>query len=397
MKRFSKFLSRLKHRFVPHNLRYRPKDVYKKGQDNSVVYYDIYPSFNSVLNLPPDLYNACTDYVKTPKSVDFPPSYVIDIEEGRVLASNMYVNIISKKDEVVSEASYYHVAMNLLGDPTANPIFRQKYFYEPIKHKGTVFSMLSGGGAVINYSHWLIDAIPRIGLLKKSGLFNKVDKFLVPNYKYDYHFETLELLGIPSSKVIIGNEYNHIQADKIIATSNPRHIGHFPYWIGTFLRDSYLNTIAPTEFPSRIYIRRSDSSLRNILNEDKLVAALKPFGFVDYELSKLSFAQKVNLFRSADYIISAGGAALGNLVFCKKEVKALEIFSSTYVSTMFADIAIRMGLEYHYLIVDVNKKYKKIDQAQKEHFAVDIDKIIKKLETLLSSKETNQSNIVGSK
>ncbi len=376
-----KGLRRLKFKFVPYNSKYKPLGV-NKIKDN-IDHKEIFPTFQSSLQISKELSEACTEYIRTPRVVTFPPAQVIEIPNGRLYATNAYIAVIDQTNYLIPQVSYHYVSINKLGLSDENTVFRNRFFINPVKYPGTLFTMLSGGGAVTNYGHWLIDAIPRVGLLKKSGWFDSVDWFLAPNYKYDYQQDTLSLLGIPKEKVIVANEVNHIIADKIIATSNTRHIGHFPVWALEFLRNAFLDQIKPEQYPEFVYIRRSDSSIRRVINEEELVAQLKPLGFVDYELSKLSFSQKVNLFRSAKVVVGATGAGLSNLIFCNPKTKILEIFHSTFISTMFADMANNADLDYHYIIKDGGKKAKTIKEGEIGHFMVDIDPIIQKVKDLL--------------
>jgi capsular polysaccharide biosynthesis protein len=367
-------------KYFPYNTKYKTQGINKDKSE--LRYINIHPSFTSNLGFSIDLYHECPEYIMTPREVDVPPAYVVEAENGRIYSTFAYIAIMDKRNFLIPEVSYHHVAINKIGAPEENPVLRTKMFIDPVKFNGAVFSMISGGGAVTNYGHWLIDALPRIGLLKKSGLFGEVDWFLVPNYQYDFHKESLSLLGIPSVKIIKEKAVDHIIADKIIASTTPRHIGHFPLWAAEFLRESFLPSTPVKNYPPFAYIRRSDSAIRRIINEDDLVAELKPLGFIDYELSRLSFSQKVNLFRSARIIVSATGAGLSNIVFCNPKTTVLELFYSSFMSTMFANIAVKVDLEYQYLINRSGKKTRDIKEGEIGHFSINVGDVVRKVKTL---------------
>lgn len=370
--------------FVPYNLKYRPKSIYSKDDNGSVNFFEIYPSWKSTLSAPLELYNACTDYIQPPRHVDFPPAIVADVHGGRLMTTVSSTVIINRNNKIVHEVSYQYKAINIAASAEEYEIFRFMHFKEPQKIKGTVFNMLSGAGATFNYGHWLIDTIPRVHLLKRSGLFDQVDWFLVPTCKYDFNRDTLRLLDIPEEKILIGQDRMHIEADRIIGTSTPRFLTHVSPWIIEFLRDSFLNVSSETKYPPLIYINRKDTSIRQILNEDELIEMLKSFGFVEFELSKLPFAEKVTLFKSADAIVSAMGAGLTNLVFCQKNASLLEFFSEGFISTMFTQVAMKMGLDYNYLVFPSQRKTKTIKEGETDHFRVDIDKMKLMVEKMLS-------------
>src|SRR5690606_26704260 len=122
-------------------------------------------------------------------------------------------------------------------------------------------------------SHWLFDVLPRLHVLRKAGLYDTIDWFLFPNHKLPYQIDTLGLLGIPSDKIIEGDEPVHLKADRIVASSPHRNAGQMERWVCDFLRDAFLKDVTKntTETGRRIYITRNDSPSRKVLNEADLV------------------------------------------------------------------------------------------------------------------------------
>ena len=51
------------------------------------------------------------------------------------------------------------------------------------KIKGTVFSLLTGGGGNSNYWHWLFDVLPRINILENKIDLQSIDYFLFLDLK----------------------------------------------------------------------------------------------------------------------------------------------------------------------------------------------------------------------
>ena len=206
------------------------------------------------------------------------------------------------------------------------------------KIKGSVFSLLSGGAANHNYGHWLTDVLPRIFLLGKFYSLKKVNFFLLPNYKFSFQKDTLEILGIRKNKIINSQNNHHIQADEIYATSHPCE--HDPEkitnWNIQFLRDIFLKKINLKNKYNyeRIYLDRGEYSLLNIkniknyriiLNEQKVKNYLKSLNFKIIKPQDLQFIDQVNLFYNAKCIVSLYGAGLSNILFCKANTKVIEI------------------------------------------------------------------------
>ena len=85
------------------------------------------------------------------------------------------------------------------------------------KLKGTVFSLLTGGGGNANYWHWLFDVLPRLKILENKIHLQNIDYFLLPDIKERFQKETLDLLNIPVEKRISSRKFRHIECDMMIA------------------------------------------------------------------------------------------------------------------------------------------------------------------------------------
>lgn len=383
-------------KYISYNNSFKPKGIYQTSKDFiSAVerkeplskYKEIYSNLVSTLDITEEFDKARV--VRTAKETQ--TTFVVTaIEKGRVYSNHgITFAIISQDNHLVGDVSFAY-NYGRVATPEENIIFNQKYFKKPKYYKGVVFSMLSGLGAINNYGHWLIDTLPRLHLLKESGWFDKVDWFLVPNYHYDYQKDSLKLLGIDESKIIDGNQYLHIQADVLLASTAPRGVHSIlPQWCCDYLRQSFLTKETLTNsYPPLIYISRRDSMIRRVLNEDKVINLLETYGFKTYTLSELPLTEKIKLFASAEVIVSAAGAGMVNTVFCKKGTKILEIFGETLVHADTYDKANKAGLEYHYLLGNDGKENNTWDfKALHEHVTVDLNKLKQKLDTYIFKKD----------
>jgi hypothetical protein len=380
---------------VSFNVRFRPAGIYQTSKafadsvkHKKIFYREIYPNLVTKLPISEELHQACSDYFK-PNLIVETTYLVIEVPHGRVHTDNaISIAVITEDNKLIADVSFsYNYGRTV--DAEENNIFKQRFFTWPKRYKGTVFTMLTGGSGIDNYSHWLIDVLPRIHLLKKSGLFDQVAWFLVPAYKHDFQRQTLQLLGIGPEKIIEGDKHPHIEADRIIASSAPRgNDSLIPYWLCDFLRSAFLKEdLISTDYPPLIYLSRKDSKFRTVANEEALTEVLEKYGFHSFVLSDLSFKEKVSLFASAQVIISATGAGMTNIVFCQKGTKVIEIFNEGFVVGPFYDLAPKVGLFYSYLICKTGSKAKNLKQGQQEDIVVDIEAVQKELETMLITKD----------
>jgi hypothetical protein len=387
--RFGKILGRI----VPYNTRYKPAGVCKINvqeldtlNPSELKVHPIYLQKVTTLNISEKLFESCSDYWK-PKRKVITDYLVVELPNGRIYTDNENsVAVITQFNRVVENVSLSLIDGKVTA-PDLNNIFEQRYFTQPKKLDGTVFSLLTGGAGLNNISHWFVDVLPRLHLLRESSLYDTVDWFLVPSLRYDYQRETLDLLGIPPEKVIAGDQFPHIVADCLIASTAPR--GNYtlvPTWLSDFIQNSFMpladaEDVEVEEMPY-IYISRSDSSIRNVLNEKELVEKLKPYGFKVMISSKYSIRQKIKLFANAKIVMGACGAGLINFIFCKPGTVAIEIFNEGFILEPFYDIANKVGLDHKYIICEGNNSIKDAEQGQREHVVVEINKVIHLLEQL---------------
>lgn len=388
--RLKKILGRL----VPHNTKLRPRGVCHIDLETldacdikEVKVHSIYPSHHTTLDITEQLYEACSDYWKPMRSVT--TDYLVaEVPNGRIYTDNENsVAIITQKNRIVENVSL-SLTDGKVTDAEQNNIFDQSYFSAPTRFKGTVFSMLTGGAGLNNIGHWFLDVLPRLHLLRESGLYDQVDWFLVPSTRYSFQTETLQLLGIPAEKIITGVEYRHLVADKVIASTAPRG-NHtlVPQWLGQYIRDSFIPLAKGLETANKekaphLYISRSDSAIRNVLNEKELLEALETYHFKSIVSSKYSILEKISMFSQAKVVVSATGAGLISMLFCKPGTKIIEIFHEGFVIEPFYDIATKIDLDYDYIICKGDKTVKDAAEGQRQHLYVDTDQVVEIMEKM---------------
>src|SRR5688572_10542173 len=225
--------------YIPANRKNKPIGIKSvlppdnKRDDDSIDYLELTPPYVSTLELSEQFISDCSDYCKPLIAVQIPGDYVVTLRDGRVYSydpSNMA--IISKDNYLVNEISFtYDISSDQLVDASKNKVFQLKGLPKPKKIKGTVFSLLAGGGAKYYYYHWMFDALPKLGLLKQTGQFDRVDYFLVPNYNTNYQKDTLSHFGIGEDRIIVEDSVLHLQADYLMCTSYTLVEFHHPKWV----------------------------------------------------------------------------------------------------------------------------------------------------------------------
>ena len=258
--------------------------------------------------------------------------------------------------------------------------------------KGTVFSLLTGGGGNSNYWHWLFDVLPRLFILQNSQMKNcLIDYYFFPSLNKKFQTESLDILEISPQKRLSSKNIRHFSSDKIIITSHPYTLLNdpnldslnIPTWITDFLRKKFLNKLKKNEnskknFPKKIYINRKDATiklLRYIINENEVEKNLIKNGFTSLTLSDYSFADQVALFNNAESIVGLHGAGFANIIFCSPNTKILELRPDT-AGDAIKNLAIKNNLSYD----DISSKTKTLNYNNNYgDIEVNIDLLIKKL------------------
>lgn len=208
-----------------------------------------------------------------------------------------------------------------------------------------------------NFHHWLLDCVPRFGLLKEAGWnLNNIDAFILPSPLARWHQEVLALLDIPSSKVISSHTRLHLRADRLVAPSfseasrQPELFNYTPQGLA-FVRDLFLSK-PPSNFPSleRIIVSREKAQSRRLFPADRIHKKLEALGFTKIFLEDYSLAQQAHLFNSAKTIIMPTGGGLANIAFCQAGAQVIELFDPSYLPAFSHVICQELGLEYHALV-----------------------------------------------
>lgn len=389
-------VSRMLREVVPHNQQYRPTGVCPSSRElaaqpsSGVAYYGLVPAHTSTLVVPDDFYEHTSQFIglhtKPNRQEEVPEAFVVTLDHGRLYADNFTsIAIITKGNKLVGDASFQFANRDLCR-PEDNNIFRQRYFLEPQEVDGTVFSLLSGGGAGEgNFFHWLIDSLPRLHLIREAGLLDQIDYFLVYDKTRRFMLDTLAPLGIGPEKLLDLSTHRHLRARRLVVTSTVRgRLTHTPSWALQFLRDTMLPAATPREsFSPYIFVSRRDARFRHILNEPEVEAMLLEYGFQTHVLTPYSQAEKVALFAQAKVVVTTVGAGLTNLIFCQPDAQIIELLPKSFVVPEYQMLAARLGISYRHLVCESTRDSTVYSDAVNDHLTVDLAALRQLLEQVL--------------
>ncbi len=302
-----------------------------------------------------------TQFLPSSLSYRNPPKSLSDIHwkfDGRCIHSNPETFVISiPNGRVIGNAGTVITHDNKFLSDVSDIVSSEKHIFPYLKLPKrelipeTVTVLATGAGG--KYYHWILEALPRLEILKNTlpnGL-DSIDKFIV-NKGISAIPETLEILGIPSNKLLYCDSNSHIQAKTLVVPSLAGSVGDPPSWVCNFLRESFLKCKQDINTPSKIYISRGKAQYRRVTNEESVLNYLSNHGFTPICLEEHSFSMQITLLSNAKVVVASHGAGLSNLIWCNPGTKVLEMFSPNYVNVCFWAIANQLKLDYFYLIGD---------------------------------------------
>ena len=291
-------------------------------------------------------------------------AFITKVVNGQAWVDPINVAVITASKQLIKNASSGNPELGIYA----------KDLHSPLEIDGSL-AILSRRSNLPGYYHWMTQVIPQISLLERSGVkLDAIDKFaLIKNFQSPFRKETLDILGIPQSKVIELYNNPYIKANSLIV---PSYLPISQKWAFDCLRNKFLNNkVESIDRVKRIYVSRQNASSRRIINYDHLEAFLENFGFETINLESLSVLEQAALFSKAEIIIAPHGAGLTNLIFCSPGTKVIEIFAKDYIPPDYQVISSYYFLEYYYLICEGVKNVNHVHPRQ-QNFVVDLNSLL---------------------
>ncbi len=226
----------------------------------------------------------------------------------------------------------------------------------------------------LNYSHWLLDELPRLAFLGARRDLSVVIAGPVAGYRR----ETLLHCGFAPERIVALEDFSAVQADRLLVSRDVRQMPHPAFkgapWALEFLRSRLGPDAAETPCSRKIYVSRGDSRGRYVVNEDALMQRLEPLGYERMTLGLRTVPEQAALFAGASHIVGLHGAGLANLAFARPGTQVIELFPQGYATPAFYVVAAATGCRYATYVAKGEVTKQKRDQIYDasldlDHFA----------------------------
>lgn len=277
-----------------------------------------------------------------------------EIKQGRLFTNYVECVGVISKNFLIKEISFQQI--NGILKKSKNQILETGTPKILKKFSGKILSLSQGASGHNNYSHWLLDIVPKLIMASEKYNLQKIDFFYFSKIN-SFQKQSLKFLNLNPNKFIDSNIYRHVQASTIFAVSHPNYFygtffdahSNLPIWIVSSLKKTFLNKKFKIKKKfQNIFIDRSDSiqSHCKLINNQEIINYLKKRNFKILKLSKLNFNDQISVFSNCKNIIAPHGAGLANLVFCKKKTKVIEIIPKNHDNSMYKRISKINKLNY---------------------------------------------------
>ena len=206
-----------------------------------------------------------------------------------------------------------------------------------------------------NIFHLLVEYIlPAFcAIIRNPKLFQR-DIYFVSQAKYpiiEYLAQFLELKGF-RAHVIYTTPIDQIFVDRLILSRARARDSAFNYAYFEEIEevfDFFDSIIKDVNVSERVFIKRSNTPRRNLLNQEEIVTQLHSLNYDNVEFNFDNCLQQIAIFRKSRLIISPHGAALTNISFSNAS-SIFEIFSVDCRPTCFINMASQHKLNYGYML-----------------------------------------------
>jgi hypothetical protein len=267
---------------------------------------------------------------------------VAELPGGRVIGPHGAV--VTPAGELLQELCWYFETTR----PREHPIYLHPFPGPPREVPGRLGVLATRGD--VNYYHFLMDVLPRLGVLEQSGEVERPSLWYVPA-RSSFQRQLLDLAGIGPDQRIDSTEVLHVRAECLVVPGLPATDVKNPPWVVAFLRRLLLPPHLERVPGRHIYVTRGDQrNNRIVVNEGQVLEALAPWGFERIDPGALSVAAQIKAFAEADVIVAPHGAALANLVFASPGATLIELFPGGHIVPDYWKMASGVpGFTYQYL------------------------------------------------
>ncbi len=263
-----------------------------------------------------------------------PDAYVID--ECLIIDRNLQV--VSNASDVYSEYEVDRAVADI----------RRRLEAGNLPHLDGL-GVVSKRRAVANYGHFLMEMLP-MAVMGRS-LFGEMNPryviHRVPPPMQDVMFRSFRLLGFDLNRLLVADDREPVLFQNVIVLKGLTQHGTYMSPISAQVAETMATLVTPGQ-SKKIFVTRVPGWERGrvLLNQQAVATRLVAKGFTVVEPGSLSLDEQISVFRGADVVVGASGAAMTNIAFCKPGTLIALLVPARFPDTFFWFIATHKRLNY---------------------------------------------------
>lgn len=196
-----------------------------------------------------------------------------------------------------------------------------------------------------NYGHFILEMLPR-AWFARTRLQCSFPAIIQGAGSQIEHIsrEALRCVGFGPNDIIARGRDPIFVRELIVVDGLVKH----PTYLSPTILDCFDEIASRIEAGSfeKVYAARGAGTVRDFLDESAVAAQVAAAGFHRATTGEMPFAAQVALFKGASHVFGIGGAALTNLLFCRRGTRVTLISPSSASEVLFWTIAELRGLAY---------------------------------------------------
>ncbi|MDP9117173.1 MAG: glycosyltransferase family 61 protein [Actinomycetota bacterium] len=286
---------------------------------------------------------------------------------------------MTRNGDLVQELSFYFGTKR----PREHPLYLHPRVPSPHAVEGRLGVLATRGDR--NYYHFLMDVVPRLGVMASCPDIAPPSKWYVPTTSR-FQRELLDLAGVPEWQRVDSDTYPHVSADVLVVPTPPSMTVINPPWVVGWLRARLLIKAVSRVAGRGLYVTRGTGvNNRTVSNEEEVVSALVASGFQAIDPAVLSVSEQIRAFAEASVVVAPHGAALANLVFASPGAGVVELFPAGAVVPDYWKLAGGVpGLEYRYLTGSGRQRVAGRSKMLVRDITVDVPELMRVVDGMLA-------------
>ena len=239
------------------------------------------------------------------------------------------------------------------------------------------------------YWHWFFEDLPLVEAFRKLP-----DIPIYTNYLTNFQLDSLSIFPDILSRIVQVDTPAMLECKKVYVATYPSitYRGRVATWAVDFLKKNLVGEPVK-DGPKRVYLSRNDVVARNVKNESEVIDILvKEYGFFpinthkDNSMTGMTLQEKLNMFATADVVVSPTGAGLTHAHAMKRGSTVVDFNHSFEVGEEcgWNNVAIPCNLNWHTFAAETLDMPLERPKLKNSHMNVNTDTLRETLNAALS-------------